>query len=321
MPLSPQSPKCVFARGEKNPANIDGGDKAQITVVACVSAAGYCIPPMVIWDRKKLSLELTAGEVLGTFYGLSDKGWMDQELFDAWLSCHFLRYAPPTRPLLLLLDGHSFHYSPHAIRFAAKEKVIMFALSHTIQPLDRGCFSPLKMAWQDTFMAENPGKRVTRFNFSQLFSLAWMNIVGGFRVTGVYPVNRNVVEKLSKPTLSVATGLAYIPLYSPAKVSSCAEARRHTEFSGEELERFECRYENGYDLTNDERYNRWLHMYHPDECHDAGQSSSFNKDQVVMSDRQRSDWQKLLTVRDPIPTRAVKPKETARVITGPEFLQ
>jgi transposase len=161
MPLSPQSPKCVFTRGEKNPVNIDGGDKAQITVVACVSAAGYCIPPMVIWDRKKLSLELTAGEVPGTFYGLSDKGWMDQELFDAWLSCHFLRYAPPTRPLLLLLDGHSSHYSPHAIRFAAKEKVIMFTLpphtTHVTQPLDRGCFSPLKMAWREvchTFMAQ-----------------------------------------------------------------------------------------------------------------------------------------------------------------------
>ena len=122
---------CVQPWGE-NPVNIDGVDKSQITVVACVSAAGYCIPPMVIRDRKKLSLELTAGEVPGTFYGLSDKGWMDQELFDAWLSRHFLRYAPPTRPLLLLLHGHSSHYSPYVIRFAAKEKVIMFALpSHT----------------------------------------------------------------------------------------------------------------------------------------------------------------------------------------------
>ena len=337
MPLSPQSPKCVFTRGEKNPVNIDGGDKAQITVVACVSAAGYCIPPMVIWDRKKLSLELTAGEVPGTFYGLSDKGWMDQELFDAWLSCHFLRYAPPTRPLLLLLDGHSSHYSPHAIRFAAKEKVIMFALpphtTHVTQPLDRGCFSPLKMAWREvchTFMAENPGKRVTRFNFSQLFSLAWMklmtmkNIVSGFRVTGVYPVNRKVVEKpkdLSKPSLMETTGLAYIPLYSPAKVSSCVGAQQGTEFSPEELEKFECRYENGYDLNTDGRYNSWLRMYHPDECREQDRSTSFSDDQVVTSDCQKSDWQKLLTVPDPLPTKTLKPKQTARVLTGPEFLQ
>ena len=88
--------------------------------------------------------------------------------------------------------------------------------THVTQPLDRGS---LKMAWREvchSFMAENLGKRVTRFNFSQLFSLAWMksmtmkNIVGG---TGVYLVNRKVVEKLSKPSLPEATGLAYIPLY------------------------------------------------------------------------------------------------------------
>ena len=95
---------------------------------------------MVIWDRKKLSLELTAGEVPGTFYGLSDEGWMDQELFDAWLSCHFLRFAPPARPLLLLLDGHS---SPRAIRCAAKETVIMFTFppysTHITQSLEFQC--------------------------------------------------------------------------------------------------------------------------------------------------------------------------------------
>ena len=337
MPLSPQSPKCVFGRGEKNPVNIDGGDKAQITVVACVNAAGYCISPMVIWDRKKLSLELTAGEVPGTFYGLSDKGWMDQELFDAWLSCHFLRYAPPARPLLLLLDGHSSHYSPYAIRFAAKEKVIMFALpphtTHVTQPLDRSCFSPLKVAWREvchTFMAENPGKRVTRFNFSQLFSLAWMksmtmkNIVSGFRVTGVYPVNRRAVEKqkeLSKLSLPEATGLAYIPLYSPTKVLS-VEPRQHTKFSVEELDRFECRYENGYDLKTDERYNNWLRMYHPDEYRDHSPEQACSSDhQVFTSDRQQSDWQKLLTLPDKPPVKTLKPKQSARVLTRPEYLQ
>ena len=124
MPLNPHPPKCVFSRGEKNPVSICSGEKTQITVVGCVSAAGYCIPPMIIWDQKQLSLELTTGEVPGTLYGLSMKGWMDQELFDGWLSGHFLCYAPPDRPLLLLVDGHSSHYCPSAIRFAAKEQII-----------------------------------------------------------------------------------------------------------------------------------------------------------------------------------------------------
>jgi hypothetical protein len=62
-------------------------------------------------------------------------------------------------------------------------------------------------------------------------------------------------------------------------------------------------------------------MYHPDECCDTDQSSSFSEHQVVLSDRQRSDWQKLLTVPDPLPTIALKPKQTARVLTAPEYMQ
>ncbi len=34
-------------------------------------------PPMVIWDRKQLNLELVNGEVPGTIYGLSKSGRMD----------------------------------------------------------------------------------------------------------------------------------------------------------------------------------------------------------------------------------------------------
>ena len=84
-------------------------------------------------------------------YGLSKKGWMDQELFEKWFSRHFLRYAPPARPLLVMLDGHSSHYSPTAVRMTAEEGVVLFALppntTHISQPLDKGVFGPLKVHW------------------------------------------------------------------------------------------------------------------------------------------------------------------------------
>ena len=53
---------------------------------------------------------------------------MDQELFDKWISNDFLRHAPSASPILLLLDGHSSDYCPDAIRLAAQEQVILFAL-------------------------------------------------------------------------------------------------------------------------------------------------------------------------------------------------
>ena len=45
-------------------------------------------------------------------------------------------------------------------------------------------------------MVDIPGKVVTRYQFSLLFNHAWMkamtphNIMSGFRITGVYPIDR-----------------------------------------------------------------------------------------------------------------------------------
>ena len=129
---------------QKHVSCVTTGNKVQITVVA----ACYAIPPMVIFDRKILKPEMTVGEVPGTMYGLSSSGWMDGDLFRIWFTHHFLAHAPPARPLMLLLDGHSSHYHPETIRCAAEEQVILFCLPpHTIhltQPLDKGCFGHLK---------------------------------------------------------------------------------------------------------------------------------------------------------------------------------
>ena len=93
----------------------------------------------------------TKGEVVGTTYGLSSRGWVDMELFKGWFSDHFLNYAVSARPLLLLLDGHSSHYNPEAIRLAKENDVIMFTLvphtTHEMHPLDTALFGPLKTHW------------------------------------------------------------------------------------------------------------------------------------------------------------------------------
>ena len=144
IPLDPKPLKVVTHRGVKNPSAIGSGKKQQITVVGCVHAGGGYLPPMIIWNTKSLSPGQTIGEVPGTLHGFSPKGWMDQELFKFWFLKHFLRYAPRTRPLFLLLDGHTSHYCPDTIRLAAKEKVIVFTFppntTHLTQPLDKGMF-------------------------------------------------------------------------------------------------------------------------------------------------------------------------------------
>ena len=130
------------------------------------------------------------------------------------------------------MDSHSSHYCPATIKYAAKERVILFTLppntTHLTQPLDKESFGPLKVFWRQAchpFVVKNPGVRVTKHNFSSVFSEAWIqaltpkNIVSGFRTTGIYPPDRNAIMLPSdvKQNLAQKAGIAYIPLYTPAK--------------------------------------------------------------------------------------------------------
>ena len=123
---------------------------------------------------------------------------------------YFLTHAVSERPLLLLLDGHSSHYTLQLVKAAAEKGVIIFCLPpHTTadsQPLDTSYFGPLKTYWFETcrqYLFDNPGRII---QFSSLFVQAWSkgmtvnNIVSGFRSAGIYPFAPNVIlDKFPKP--------------------------------------------------------------------------------------------------------------------------
>jgi len=62
--------KLIAVKGPKHSCVNSDSDKAQITVLASASANGYLLPPMVIYDRKRLTQELSKNEVPGNIYGL-----------------------------------------------------------------------------------------------------------------------------------------------------------------------------------------------------------------------------------------------------------
>ena len=123
MSLDHKPVKAIAKKGAGNVTVHTSGDKTNITVIACESAAGQVIPPMVLFQGKKLNHTFTMGEIPGTMYGIGSD-WVDTKLFEAWFCDHFLAYTPKTRPLLLMLDDHMSHYQPELIRLAAKESII-----------------------------------------------------------------------------------------------------------------------------------------------------------------------------------------------------
>ena len=76
-----------------------------VTFVCCVSASGYYVPPMIIYPRKKMKADLTEGAPAGSAFHCQEKGWINTELFCAWLE-HFISNVHPSinNKVLLILD-------------------------------------------------------------------------------------------------------------------------------------------------------------------------------------------------------------------------
>ena len=216
----------------------------------------------MVFTGKHFNSVLAKGEVPGTSYGMSSSGWMDQELFADWFIYHFLEHAVTSRPLMLLLDGHSLHYTLELVKLAAEHHVVIFCLPpHTTadsQPLDTSCFKPLKSYWVDVcrkYLFTHPSQVITKFQFSALFSEAWSqsmtisNITSGFSTTGVYPFN-------PKAILDKIEGLS--------DKGSSSKSSKAITFSSEMIKKYEKRFENGYNIFTDKSYVQWLKKFHPD---------------------------------------------------------
>ena len=102
--------KCVWA--------ITSTEKGKThTEVECASASGFTLPPMIIYPRKHIAESLKKGGVPDTLYTCSVTGWINEELYSKWFD-FFLEKIPPTRPVLLIADGHTSHISIEVIEKA-----------------------------------------------------------------------------------------------------------------------------------------------------------------------------------------------------------
>ena len=52
------------------------------TVLACVSASRYVLPPMMVYPRKRCVTEnLKEGAIPDTYFATSESGWINSELY------------------------------------------------------------------------------------------------------------------------------------------------------------------------------------------------------------------------------------------------
>jgi len=84
VPLELQPPKVIAKRGQKSLLpNIK--EKQQITVIGCGSVTDQCVSPFIIFAAKRINHLWTRNEVSGSRYAVSEKGWIDHDLFFLFL--------------------------------------------------------------------------------------------------------------------------------------------------------------------------------------------------------------------------------------------
>ncbi|RKL03347.1 hypothetical protein BFJ70_g17289 [Fusarium oxysporum] len=195
------------------PKSVQPGNREWITVIQAISAEGQLIAPFIIgagqyhlanWYRE---CDLPGDWVIVT----SQNGWTNNELGLKWLK-HFNRSTTNRSTglyRLLILDGHESHHSADFERYCKANKIITLCMpahaSHLLQPLDVGCFGPLKHAYgrEIEHLIRCSITHISKTEFFSAFYAAFQatftesNIKGGFKGAGLAPFNpENVISKL-----------------------------------------------------------------------------------------------------------------------------
>jgi hypothetical protein len=217
------TPSMVVTRAERRgrAKTVQPGNREWVTVIQGVNAEGWCIPPyIVVKGAYHLANWYTECE-LPTDWAIkpTTNGWTDNETGLEWIR-HFEKHTAGRKTgvyRMLVIDGHESHVSVEFDRFCKDHNIITISMpphsSHLLQPLDVGCFSPLKRAYsrQIEVLMKSHVNHVTKLEFFIAFKTAFYsvftedNVKAGFRGAGLVPHDPEAViskldVKLRTPT-------------------------------------------------------------------------------------------------------------------------
>jgi hypothetical protein len=185
------------------PKSVQQGDREWTTVIQGVNATGWAIPPFIIFQGKHHLSAWYKEEDLPHDWviAVSENGWTTNELGLEWLK-HFdkhTKWRTVGSHRLLIIDGHESHNSLEFQQYCKENKIITLCMpphsSHLLQPLDVGCFAPLKVKYgcQDQNLMRSHICHITKLEFLPCSKAAFdaaitsNNILGGFRGAGLAP--------------------------------------------------------------------------------------------------------------------------------------
>ncbi|KAF7372306.1 hypothetical protein MVEN_00090800 [Mycena venus] len=226
--------RVIGARGTKTQHKQGSASRQNITALVTIRGDGkMVVPPMIIFPGVNFQTAWGNGNTIKAFIAKSVNGWTNGELGYLWLAKVF---DPATKaeanglPRVLLLDGHSSHYTEKFINFARANNIILLGYpphcTHALQGLD--------VSKIVAFEAEKM-REVSKAEFLSVWAPAYVEafdestVCGAFKVTGVVPFNPNfVTEEQMKPSVATSTR-AEFPMPQPSAVEAIVDVMRVPE--------------------------------------------------------------------------------------------
>ncbi|KFZ11870.1 hypothetical protein V502_07352 [Pseudogymnoascus sp. VKM F-4520 (FW-2644)] len=172
-----------------------------VTVIQGVCATGWAVPSYVVVKGKYHLLPWYQNGQFPKDWRIhtSENGWTTNDIGLDWIK-HFNQHTTArTKGVyrLLVLDGHESHHSSNFEDYCQENNIITLCMplhsSHFLQPLDVGCFSPLKASYSKQIekMMRMQIMHITKDDFLAAFleafnaSMTTKNIQAGFKATGL----------------------------------------------------------------------------------------------------------------------------------------
>ena len=215
--------KVVTEIGRRSVHRVVASEKGKNhTVIACGSASGQVVPPMLIFPRVRVPSHFKENAPPGCLLAAQKKGWVNGELYLEWFK-FFIQQIPPARPVLLIQDGHSSHITIDLIELAKKNDIHILCLpshtTHVLQPLDVGVFASFKTnigKVLNALLRSSPGRVPTTEDIPYLLSQVWprsvtaINLMSGFRKTGIFPLNPGCIrDRECAPSTAIAADTSF----------------------------------------------------------------------------------------------------------------
>ena len=180
------------------------GNREWVTAVEAINAYSWALPPMIIFAGKMHQAAWYEALPAQWTITVSENEWTTNKIGLFWLQTVFNEYtkARTVRQYrLLILDGYESHATPEFDRFCLDNAIITLYMpphsSHLLQPLDVGCFSPLKRAYghQIEICIQLGRNHIDKLDFLEAFkparatALDSSNIHSGFAAAGLLLYN------------------------------------------------------------------------------------------------------------------------------------